>query len=164
MDCLMEVSGWFERDLVRKGRKTISILVPTELLIKHNEEIMRMAELFSPLAKPMLIPPRNWHALQDGGYYLNDLTRCHALIRRSDSPLIQGEIPYNFINKIQQVSYKLNSFIVSVAEELQDRGISVGKFRPVMEHTIPPKPVDIETNETARRQWKTEAKLSLIHI
>ena len=159
MDCLMEVSGWFERDLVRKGRKTISILVPTELLIKHNAEIMRMAELFSPLAKPMLIPPRNWHALQDGGYYLNDLTRCHALIRRSDSPLIQGEIPYNFINKIQQVSYKLNSFIVSVAEELQDRGISVGKFRPVMEHTIPPKPVDIETNETARRQWKTEAKI-----
>ena len=80
MDCLMEVSGWFERDLVRKGRKTISILVPTELLVKHNAEIMRMAELFSPLAKPMLIPPRNWHALQDGGYYLNDLTRCHALI------------------------------------------------------------------------------------
>ena len=159
MDCLMEVSGWFERDLIRKGRKTISILVPTELLIKHNAEIMRMAELFSPLAKPMLIPPRNWHALQDGGYYLNDLTRCHALIRRTDSPLIQGEIPYNFINKIQQVSYKLNPFIVSVAEELQDRGISVGKFRPVMEHTIPPKPVDIETNETAKRQWKTEAKI-----
>ena len=159
MDCLMEVSGWFERDLIRKGRKTISVLVPTELLVKHNAEIMRMAELFSPLAKPMLIPPRNWHALQDGGYYLNDLTRCHALIRRTDSPLIQGEIPYNFINKIQQVSYKLNSFIVSVAEELQDRGISVGKFRPVMEHIIPPKPVDIETNETARRKWKTEAKI-----
>ena len=28
-----------------------------------------------------------------------------------------------------------------------------------MEHTIPPKPVDLETNETPRRQWKTEAKI-----
>ena len=140
MDCLMEVSGWFERDLLIKGRKRYAIFKPTELLIKQHEEIMRMAELFSPLAKPMLIPPRNWHALQDGGYYLNDLTRCFNLIRKTDHGLIQGEIPYEFINKIQKVSYKLNPFIVEVARELEERGISVGKFRPVIQHTIPPKP------------------------
>ena len=90
MDCLMEVSGWFERDLLVKGRKRYSILKPTDLLITQHDEIMRMAELFSPLAKPMLIPPRNWHALQDGGYYLNDLTRCFNLIRKTDHGLIQG--------------------------------------------------------------------------
>ena len=159
MDCLMEVSGWFERDLQRKGRKTISVLVPTDELIKHHDEIMRMAELFSPLAKPMLIPPRNWHALQDGGYYLNDLTRCHNFIRRTGSHLIQGEIPYDFINKIQQVSYKLNPFIVGVAKELEERGISVGKFRPVMQHEIPPKPPE-EADKEVWRKWKTQAKIA----
>ena len=121
IDCLCEVSGWFERDLIYKGHKKFSVLVPSETLIKHHDEIMRMAELFSPLAKPMLIPPRNWHPLQDGGYYLNDLTRCHQLIRRSDPTLIQGEITYDFINKIQKVSYKLNPFIVKVAKELEER-------------------------------------------
>ena len=161
LDCLCEVSGWFERELEHKGKKTFAILKPSELLIKHHDEIMRMAELFSPLAKPMLIPPRNWHALQDGGYYLNDLTRCHQLIRRSDPTLIQGEIPYEFLNKIQQVSYKLNSFIVGVAKELEERGISVGKFRPVMEHKIPPKPLDIDTNEESKRTWKTAKKNAL---
>ena len=159
MDCLMEVSGWFERDLVRQGRKTISILIPTDEMIKHHDEIMRCAELFSPLAKPMLIPPRNWHALQDGGYYLNDLTRCHDFIRRTGSPLIQGEIPYEFINKIQQVSYKLNPFIVEVAKELEERGISVGKFRPVMEHVVPPKPPNMDDPEV-KRKWKTQAKIA----
>ena len=159
MDCLMEVSGWFERDLVRKGRKTVSVLVPTPELIKHHAEIMRMAELFSPLAKPMLIPPRNWHALQDGGYYLNDLTKCHNFIRRSDSTLIQGEIPYEFINKIQQVSYSLNPFIVKVAKELEERGISVGKFRPVMQHEVPPKPPNMEDVE-AKREWKKRARIA----
>ena len=118
-----------------------------------------MAELFSPLAKPMLIPPRNWHPLQDGGYYLNDLTRCHQLIRRSDPTLIQGEITYEFINKIQKVSYKLNPFIVKVAKELEERGISVGKFRPVLQHTIPPKPPEESSDEVWRR-WKTEAKIA----
>ena len=159
IDCLCEVSGWFERDLIHKGRKTISVIIPSETLIKHHDEIMRMAELFSPLAKPMLIPPRNWHPLQDGGYYLNDLTRCHQLIRRSDPTLIQGEIPYEFINKIQKVSYKLNPFIVKVAKELEERGINVGKFRPVINHEIPPKPFDIDTNEESRREWKTQAKI-----
>jgi len=159
IDCLCEVSGWFERDLTIKGRKTYSILKPSEILIKHHDEIMRMAELFSPLAKPMLIPPRNWHPLQDGGYYLNDLQRCHQLIRRSDSTLIQGEIPYEFINKIQQVSYKLNPFIVKVAKELEERGISVGKFRPVMQHEVPPKPPNMDDPEV-KRKWKTEAKIA----
>jgi DNA-directed RNA polymerase len=158
IDCLCEVSGWFERDLIYKGHKKLSVIVPSETLIKHHDEIMRMAELFSPLAKPMLIPPRNWHPLQDGGYYLNDLTRCHQMVRRSDSQLIQGEITYEFINKIQKVSYKLNPFIVKVAKELEERGISVGKFRPVIQHEIPPKPFDIDTNEESRREWKTKAK------
>ena len=159
MDCLMEVSGWFERDLVRKGRKTIAIFVPSSLLIKQHAEIMRMAELFSPLAKPMLIPPRNWYAIQDGGYYLNDLTRCHNLIRKTDDGLIQGEIPYEFINKVQQVSYKLNPFIVEVAKELEDRGISVGKFRPVIQHTIPPKPPE-EASKDVWKEWKKQATIA----
>ena len=160
IDCLCEVSGWFERDLVYKGHKKLSVIVPSETLIKHHDEIMRMAELFSPLAKPMLIPPRNWHPLQDGGYYLNDLTRCHQMVRRSDSQLIQGEITYEFINKIQKVSYKLNPFIVKVAKELEERGISVGKFRPVIQHEVPPKPFDIDTNEESKRKWKTAAKVA----
>ena len=158
MDCLMEVSGWFERDLIRKGRKTIAVFVPSSLLVKQHAEIMRMAELFSPLAKPMLIPPRNWYALQDGGYYLNDLTRCHNLIRKTDDGLIQGEIPYEFINKIQQVSYKLNPFIVEVAKELEDRGISVGKFRPVIQHDIPPKPPE-EASKDVWKSWKKQATI-----
>jgi DNA-directed RNA polymerase len=160
LDCLMEISGWFEKDHIRKGNKTIKIILPTEKVIKQQDDIMRMAELFSPLAKPMLIPPRNWHALQDGGYYLNDLVKCHELIRRSKHQLIQGEIPYQFINKIQKVSYKLNPFIVEVAKELEERGISVGKFRPVIEHIIPPKPVDIATNEQARKEWRKSAAIA----
>ena len=156
LDCLCEVSGWFERDLLRQGRKTYTVLSPSSLLIKHHDEIMQMAELFSPLAKPMLIPPRNWHALQDGGYYLNDLTRCHQFIRRSNGTLIQGEIPYEFINKIQQVSYKLNPFIVKVAEELEEKGISVGKFRPVIQHEIPPKPPE-EASKEIWKEWKSKA-------
>ena len=167
IDCLTKASkankedeGWFIRETLRKGRKTILVLNPTQTLIKHHDEIMRMAEMFSPLAKPMLIPPRKWHHFQDGGYYLNALTKCHKFIRRTEGPPIQGEIPYEFINKVQKVSYKLNPFIVEVAEELEERGISVGKFRPVIQHVIPPKPFDIDVNEQARKEWKKSAAIA----
>ena len=158
LEALCEVSGWFIRELERKGRKTYAVISPSELLMNHHDEIMRMAKLFSPLAKPMLIPPRNWHSLQDGGYYLNDLTRCHQFIRRSNHAPIQGEIPYQFINKIQQVSYKLNPFIVEVAKELEEKGISVGKFRPVIEYEMPPKPPE-EASKDTWREWRRQAAI-----
>ena len=55
------------------------------------------------------------------------------MVRRSDPLLIQGETPIDFLNKIQKVAYKLNTFIVDVAETLQERGVEVGKFIPIVE-------------------------------
>ena len=163
LDCLCESTtpknemGWFVKNLIRKGRKTFLVLEPTEKLLEHQDELVKCAELYSPLIKPMLIPPRNWSTLEDGGYFLNDLTRCYEMVRRGHL-LTQGETPIAFLNKIQQVKYKVNPFIVNVAKELEERKITVGKFRPVIDHVIPPKPTDIATNDEARKAWKVEAR------
>ena len=39
---------------------------------------------------------------------------------------------------------------MEVAKELEDRGISVGKFRPVIQHDIPPKPPEEASKEDGR--------------
>ena len=57
------------------------------------------------------------------------------------------------MNKIQKVGYRLNPFIVNVAEVLYEKGISVGKFIPIIEMPIPPKPVDIAENKDARKAY-----------
>ena len=67
---------------------------------------------------------------------------------------IQGEKPIDFLNKIQQVAFKLNPFIVEVADYLLEKGIQVGKFIPVVEVPKPPKPVDIATNKEARKDYR----------
>ena len=71
---------------------------------------MANAELFSPLAWPMLIPPKDWSNTSAGGYMLNELMQGHDLVRRGDPSRIQGEIPIAFLNKIQQVKYRLKPF------------------------------------------------------
>ena len=70
----------------------------------------------------MLIPPNPWTNERAGGYLLNEVMRGHHLVRRGDPTCIQGEIPLAFINKIQNVAYTLNPFVVEVAETLQAKG------------------------------------------
>ena len=70
---------------------------------------------------------------------------------------IQGETPLLFLNTIQKVAYRLNPTVVSVAEALQERGVSVGKFLPLITYDLPPKPVDIADNFDSRKDYRRRA-------
>jgi len=157
--CLAESSKWFtEVEYYYRGHKD-KFVITTDTFNEHKDEIVRITELFSPLSKPMLIEPRDWSNLHDGGYYLNQLTNCHQMVRRGGQLSIQGKNAYSFLNQIQKVKYRLSDFIVGVAKELEEREIEVGKFRPVINHPIPPKPVDIDTNKEARKTWRKQAAI-----
>ena len=157
LDCIMDSSGWFYKQRLRVGRKTTVYIVPTAEFMDIKDEVMANAELFSPLAWPMLVPPKDWTNTEPGGYILNEVMQGHELVRRGDHALIQGEIPLSFLNKIQQVKYRLNPFVVNTATLLEERGVSVGKFLPIVHYDLPPKPVDIAENKESRKKYRREA-------
>ena len=154
LDCLLYTSKWFDKTTERKGRKTVNCVIPTPEFIAIKGEVMYNAELFSPLAWPMLIEPNDWTPEKPGGYLLNEVIRGHDMVRRSNTSPIQGERPFEFLNKIQKVAYTLNPFVVEVAEILQRKGRSVGKFQPICNHDLPPKPYDIAENAEARKAYR----------
>jgi DNA-directed RNA polymerase len=156
LDCIMESSGWFTIITTSDGRKKSNYVVPTPAFMEIKDEVMATAELFSPIAYPMLIEPNDWSENRSGGYLLNEVMRGHDMVRRGVG-LIQGETPYQFLNKIQKVGYRLNPFIVGVAETLFERGYQVGKFVPIVEVPLPPKPVDIATNKESRKDYRRRA-------
>ena len=169
LDCIIEVSNWFTREMRQEGRKRVNYVVPTPEFISIKDQVMKDAELFAPLAWPMLIEPNDWTNEKAGGYLLNEVMRGHDMVRRGDNRCIQGEIPINFLNKIQKVAFTLNPFIVEVAEELDRLERAVGKFLPIVNHELPPKPVDIAENKESRKAYRRAAAetmnlLSLIHI
>ena len=47
--------------------------------------------------------------------------------------------------------------MVAVAEHLQEKGISVGKFLPIIDYPLPPKPVDIAENFDSRKDYRRRA-------
>ena len=157
LDCLLEVRGWFKTEMKQEGRKRMNYVVPTPEFLTIKDQVMHNAELFSPLAWPMLIEPNDWSPEKPGGYLLNEIMRGHDMVRRSESSCIQGEKPFTFLNKIQKVAYTLNPFIVDVAEQLEERQISVGKFLPIVHHDLPTKPVDIGENDIARKKYRRDA-------
>ena len=157
LDCIMSSSGWFEKFKLQQGRRTVHIVQPTPEFMTIKDKVMKDAELFAPLAYPMLIEPNDWTNDRAGGYILNEVMRGHDMVRRGHHHLIQGETPIEFLNKIQKVAYKLNPFIVGVAKDLERLERQVGKFLPVINHELPPKPVDIATNKDSRKEYRRKA-------
>ena len=156
LSCVMETSKWFDKEIVFKGSKKNSYVVPTPEFMAIKDQVMFNAELFSPLAWPMLIEPNDWTHERRGGYLLNEVMKGHDMVRRSESSCIQGERPFAFLNKVQKVALTLNPFSVKVAEILQGKGISIGKFQPIVHHELPPKPFDIADNAESRKKYRRE--------
>jgi len=157
LDCIMESSGWFYRQPIREGRKTTVYVLPSPEFLDIKDEVIANAELFSPLTWPMLVPPKDWTNNEPGGYMLNEVMLGHDLVRRGDSHRIQGETPLDFLNKIQKVGYKLNPFIVEIARFLQEKGVEVGKFLPIIHYQLPPKPPNIAEDKDARKAYRRRA-------
>jgi Mitochondrial DNA-directed RNA polymerase len=157
LECIMKASGWFTIEVSQKGKRKVQHVLPTDAFMRVKDTIMHECELFSPLAWPMLVSPRDWTPDNQGGYLLNEVMCGHEMVRRGNPTSIQGETIYEFLNQIQKVAYRLNPFIVNVAEQLEERGVEVGKFVPIVEMPLPPKPVDIAENYDSRKTYRRKA-------
>ena len=159
LDKLIDATNWFDKRPVRGTKHSTYAIVPTDEFMQRREEILGIAELFSPLLWPMLVPPNDWSIIDSnkGGYLLNSVMKGHEMVRRGKCTIIQGGKPIKFLNQIQKVGYKVNTFILDIAESLYKRKVSVGKFIPIIELEIPPKPPNIDTNEEAKALWKKES-------
>ena len=161
LDCIMQTSGWFFKDMRQEGRRRVNYILPTPEFLTIKDRVMKDSELFAPLSWPMLIEPNDWTNERPGGYLLNEVMRGNEMVRRGHDTCIQGEKPITFLNQIQKVKYRVNPFNVNVAEQLFERGISVGKFIPIVEIPLPPKPVDIADNKDARKAYRRAAAEAL---
>ena len=157
VDCICQASGWFLIDMRQEGNRRVNYVIPSPSFMQIKDEVMAQAELFAPLAWPMLIPPNDWDEERPGGYLLNEVMRGYDMVRRGDRTCIQGETPIKFLNKIQKVAYRLNPFIVDVAKQLMERGEAVGKFIPIVEIPLPPKPADIDDNKDSEMSYRRAA-------
>jgi len=148
-------TGWFTKEIdQRSKRKKVAKIAPTPEFNAIRDQLINSAELFSGIPWPMLVPPNNWTNDKCGGYITNELMRGHELTRRGKPSLKHGDTPLAFLNKLQQVKYRVNTTVLDVAKHFKERGITVGKFIPITEAFKPSKPPDFEESEESKQAWK----------
>jgi DNA-directed RNA polymerase len=114
-----------------------------------------------PVALPMVVRPRRWRNLRTGGYLRpirrqqlvrNSRASSGAALEAADLTLV-----YEAVNHIQETPWRVNRRVLDVMREAWEGGGQLGGLPPREDYPLPPKPVDIETNEEARKEWKWRA-------
>ncbi len=116
-----------------------------------------------PLLLPTVIPPMHWADQNTGGYWLP--TKQNNLVKaRNRSNGVRGmtgdDAPRMFspLNYLQSVPYRINRKVLAVVERMRESGISCDSLPSFDLETPPPRPSDIDTNEEARKGWRTATR------
>jgi DNA-directed RNA polymerase len=119
--------------------------------------------VLTPQFLPMLIPPRDWTNPYDGGYLSDFLRRRLKLVKTPYRDYLEEcvnkdlSVVYGGINAMQQTAWKLDKRVYLVLRKCWNSGSQIGKLPPREDEEKPTKPVDIETNREARREWRHQA-------
>lgn len=97
----------------------------TDLLVRYKAK----AEFMYPSRQPMLVPPKPWSTLEDGGYYNPRLqyklvvtqTKGHFQELRNN---IMPEV-YEAVNTLQATPWKVNATMLKTVQEVWDSGLMV---------------------------------------
>jgi DNA-directed RNA polymerase, mitochondrial len=179
----LQFEAWTPREKLQLGMACINMLIRTTGIIKMVHAANRRAlntfqgtaetmawlssrnarlEVLSPEFMPMLLPPRDWTTVDDGGY-LNVAFRPLILVKTRNTNYLEElrnapmPVVYEAVNRLQRTAWAVNKAVLDVMERVWDSEGMAGGLPAKNDTPLPDKPMDIITNEEARRQWKRKA-------
>jgi DNA-directed RNA polymerase len=162
IEIVITSTGLFEPITINVGPQDSSRLIqPTQALLDWLDKAHGAASIMSPLLLPMVIPPKPWTTPFDGGYLTHSLPLVRTRNRAYLEELANTELTpvYQSVNALQETKWKINRFVLEVARDVWNSGGDCAQLPPRDGTPLPEKPVDIDTNEEARRQYRRAAAL-----
>jgi len=145
---------------VEGKNKTVVYVESTDSLQVWLAMQNRTCSLLSPVFLPMVTKPKAWSTMKDGGYLETPLTLMKTRNKKYLAELDEVDMPivYESINALQDTPWTINKAIYNVMRTLWDTtGGGIAKM-PLREgKPIPMKPIDIDTNPEALKEWKARA-------
>lgn len=161
MEIVIESTGLFARDTQKHKRGYTYRLRPTETLQSWLDQQHVRCSAMEPINLPMLIRPRRWRSPTYGGYLTsrpgNRFVKQRNKAYHEELRGMDIEACYAAVNHIQDTPWRINSKVMAVMQEVWSGGGSLGGLPQRTDDPIPAKPVDIDTNEAAKAEWKREA-------
>lgn len=163
IDLAITTLGWFSVDTQTISKNnTQKLLVATPELVEQIERHHGIAAALRPVFEPMVVQPRDWTTPHDGGYLSSDIRPLNLVKLASKGyyqELQHTEMPvvYAAVNALQRTAWQINTQVLEVLTAFWERGHAVAGLPARTGQEIPSKPFDIETNEVARKEWRTRA-------
>lgn len=140
--------------------KTVIYVEPTDSLQVWLAIQNKNCSVLSPVFMPMVCKPNPWTNPFDGGYLETKLTMMKTRNQAYLEELGHVEMPivYQSLNALQETPWRINKGIYEVMRTLWDTtGGGLAKLPLKEGKQLPDKPVDIDTNEIALKEWKGKA-------
>lgn len=173
---------WSHEERLRIGLKIIEIIqqatgyIETMMLVEghHNTQVYvssspkldawmtkghAQCKLLSPMYLPMVCKPRDWTGPMDGGYYTFQLSLVRTRNASFREELEGFEMPevYAAVNRLQSTAWRINKPVARVMAQAKELGGGIAGLPRVDGEEGPQKPLDIETNEEARKAYRKAA-------
>ena len=146
----------------KKGAKTEVFLVATPETMEWLSVRNAALEMLWPVNLPMIIPPLPWGPKRRGGYryalrgkhsLVRGITKNHAqTVASSAMPVV-----YSALNRIQETPWRISPSVYALVQEIVERGGGIAGVPEQNDRPEPARPLDIDTNEVSRREWRTKA-------
>jgi DNA-directed RNA polymerase len=157
----------YKEKVETRAKQSKLLLLPTEETKTFIKDRSASAETMRPIYEPMIVPPVDWTGPFNGGYLtrrVRPLRLVKSFSRKYLASLETQDLSEvcEAVNAAQQTEWAINPFILTVLEMAWEKDYSLGGIPSVFDTPLPPKPHDIEENETARKEWRSEAHM--VHI
>ncbi len=148
--------------LSEPGRKySRQFIVPTTETLEWINKNREFTELLSPQLLPCIIKPLDWSDMYNGGFYtaFQNISLIKTRNKGYMERLLHHDMSqvYQAVNTLQATPWKINSNLLPVIQTYAEGNSTVGKLPPKDALDLPPRPVDIDENPEALREWKKAA-------
>ena len=121
-----DVTGFFAEVLAydEKGKKR-NIFVFSKVFDEIRDNIINQSEGYAYFCLPMLVPPRKWSKEELGGYYFSARAFYKDIVRGYRQGTEISATTYDFINRQQNVAFRIDKEMLDIQRTLADKGWSI---------------------------------------
>ena len=157
-----ERTGLIERRIERRNARTKKVLRATEEVLNYLSDRHARAELMSPQYLPMLVKPRPWTGMFEGGYLTPGRQLCMVRGKGVNRNAIE-EIQNRFddfpmllqaLNAVQETPWQVNRDVYSVLLEAWEIDGEIGGLPRWDDYPLPPRvvPRDLKRQDMTEDQ------------
>ena len=121
-----DVTGFFaETRSFDETGKDRNLFVFSSVFNELRDNIINQSEGFAFFTLPMLVPPKRWSKNELGGYYFSARVFYKDIVRGYRRGTEISDVTYDFINRQQEVGFRIDKEMLEIQRTLADKGWSI---------------------------------------